>query len=327
VDADADLRPVLREFSDRILGGPPRYTGGEAAQAAGVDPELARRLRRAMGLPDVPEDQRAFYDGDVEALGHVAELIRGDHLDVADVLHLARTTGLAVSRMADAIVGFWFERGAGALPGWIDEQRVSMLEETVLHLLRRHLVDAINRWTAGSITSESGGTVAVGFADLVGFTSLSEQLSDRETAELIERFELTATEQIVMGGGRVVKMIGDEVMFAAEPHASAEIALALAESFDAPGLPSVRVGVAAGHVVAQAGDLYGPVVNLAARATMVARPGTVLISPDLAGLLGPDRRYHVSSIRPHRLKGIGVVTLHVLRRARPRDTPATTPAG
>jgi adenylate cyclase len=316
VDADADLRPILEAFSERILGGPPRYTGEEVARASGVDVELARRLRRAMGLPDVPEEDVAFYDGDIKALTHVTELIREDHLAVADVLHLARTTGLAVSRMADAIVGFWFERGPGSLSTWIDEQRVSMLEETMLHLLRRHLVDAASRWVAGSITDSGGSDVAVGFADLVGFTSLTEQLSDRETSDLIEAFEVKATDQVMLGGGRVIKMIGDEVMFAADPPAVGEIALGLAESFDAPDLPAVRVGAAAGHVVAQSGDLYGPVVNLASRATMAARPGTVLVSPGLAAVLASDPRYRVKSIRPHRLKGIGQVTLHVLRRAR-----------
>jgi adenylate cyclase len=314
--ADDDFGPLRPDISDRIMGGRPHYTVEEAAQVAGIDVELARRLRRAMGLPDVPEGDLAFYDEDVEALRRVADLIREDRLDAAAILYLARTTGLATARMADAVVGFWFERGADVLPSWLDEQRVETLEEMTNYLLRRHLVDSINRRLADSVGSGSAGNVAVGFADLVGFTSLSEQLSDRETAELIDRFELTATDQVVKAGGRVIKMIGDEVMFAADPHTVGEIALGLAESFAAPDLPSVRVGVATGHVVDQSGDLYGPVVNLAARATIYARPGTVLISPNLASILSADPRYRVSSIRPHRLKGIGPVTLYVLRRAR-----------
>jgi adenylate cyclase len=327
MDGRDDLRPQLQDFSDRLMQGGARYTLEEAAQRAGTDVELARRLGRAMGLPDVPEGEPAFYEDDVDALRRVAELIREDHLDVGDVLYLARTTGLAAARMADAVVGFWVERGADALPSWGDERRVRTLEDMTLYLLRRHLVDTIHRRQTESLAGDSGGTVAVGFADLVGFTSLSEQLSDRETGDLIERFELTASEQVAIGGGRVIKMIGDEVMFAADPHAIGEIALGLAESFDAPDLPSVRVGVAAGHVLAQAGDLYGPVVNLAARATMAARPGSVLISPALASILDGDPRYRVSAIRPHRLKGIGVVTLHVLRRSRRRDDAPTRRAG
>jgi adenylate cyclase len=113
-------------------------------------------------------------------------------------------------------------------------------------------------------------------------------------------------------------MIGDEVMFSADPSVVPEIAVSLAETFDSPDVPSVRVGVAVGSVVSQSGDLYGPVVNLASRATMAARPGSVLISPSLAEMVADDDRYSVRPIRPHRLKGIGTVQLSVLRRAEGR---------
>ncbi|HET9077773.1 MAG TPA: adenylate/guanylate cyclase domain-containing protein, partial [Acidimicrobiales bacterium] len=104
-------------------------------------------------------------------------------------------------------------------------------------------------------------------------------------------------------------------MFSADPGQIGGIALSLAETFDSPELPSVRVGAASGLVVSQGGDLFGPVVNLASRATMAARPGSVLVSPALAEALGGDPRYHVQAIRAHRLKGIGVVRLARLRRA------------
>ncbi|HUE58582.1 MAG TPA: adenylate/guanylate cyclase domain-containing protein, partial [Acidimicrobiales bacterium] len=109
--------------------------------------------------------------------------------------------------------------------------------------------------------------------------------------------------------------IGDEVMFSADPTLVAEIAVSLAETFGSPDVPSVRVGVAMGNVVSQSGDLYGPVVNLASRATMAARPGSVLISPSLAEQLRDDERFEVKPIKPHRLKGIGTVQLSILRRA------------
>lgn len=113
----------------------------------------------------------------------------------------------------------------------------------------------------------------------------------------------------------MIKMIGDEVMFSADLDQIGGIALSLAETFDSPDLPAVRVGVAWGTVLSQGGDLFGPVVNLASRATMAARPGTVLVSPALAEALAGDGRYLVQAIRAHRLKGIGVVRLARLRRA------------
>ncbi|HEX4864022.1 MAG TPA: adenylate/guanylate cyclase domain-containing protein, partial [Acidimicrobiales bacterium] len=292
----------------------------------GVDLELARRLRRAMGLPDVPEDEPAFFEEDLRALERAKVLMEEDGLTPAELLQLTRTLGLAASRMADAVVGFWTDRLlAGPTTGddadklVPNPKRVEDLELVVGYLLRRHLVDSISRRVGDASEGETGNTVAVGFADLVGFTSLSEQLSDTETAELIESFERVATDMVVGGGGRVVKMIGDEVMFSADPMVVAEIALSLAESFDSPDVPSVRVGVAVGKVVSQSGDLYGPVVNLASRATMAARPGSVLISPSLAELVAGDERYSVTPIKPHRLKGIGTVQLSLLRRAKERE--------
>lgn len=299
-----------------------RYTATELAELSGVDLELARRLRRAMGLPDVPEDEPAFFEEDLTALERAKVLMDEDGITPAELLHLTRTLGLGAARMADAVVGFWTDRLlAGPTSGdnsnklVPDAKRVEDLELVVAYLLRRHVLDAISRRIGDASSGESGNTVAVGFADLVGFTSLSEQLSDTETAELIERFERVATDIVVGGDGRVVKMIGDEVMFNAEPSLVAEIALSLAEAFDSPELPSVRVGVAVGKVVSQSGDLYGPVVNLASRATVAARPGSVLISPSLAEIVADDERYSVTPIKPHRLKGIGTVQLSVLRRA------------
>ncbi len=233
-------------------------------------------------------------------------------IDIDGLLHLTRTLGLAASRMAEAVVEFRADRPADIESA---DVRLSDLEWLVGYMVRRHMLASLTRRLTATMEGEGGATEAVGFADLVGFTSLTEQLSELETVRLIERFEVTATDRVVGGEGRVVKMIGDEVMFAADPAAVGEIALSLAESFDEPDLPSVRVGVAAGPVIAQSGDLFGPVVNLASRATMAARPGTVLISATLADVFRDDERYRVSPIRPRRLKGIGIVQLWSLRRA------------
>lgn len=306
--------PSLERISAAIMPESRCLSGAELASEAGVDLELARRLRRAMGLPDVPAGEDGYLDADVDALRRVRRLIETGGLDNSDLLHMARTLGLAAARMADAVVGFWSDRLAASGEDMLDRGRVDELEKVVGYLFRRHLLYSATRQASWAGTGEEGAVVAVGFADLVGFTSLSEQLSDRETAELIERFEVLATDQIVGGGGRVIKMIGDEVMFSSDAGSVGGIALSLAETFDSPELPSVRVGVASGSVVSQGGDLYGPVVNLAARATIAARPGTVLISPSLAEMLRDDPRFAVQAIRPHRLKGIGFVRLAVLRR-------------
>lgn len=313
--AGEELNKELWEFARVIMPDARRLTDVELAAEAGVDLELARRLRRAMGLPDLPAGSDGFVVADLEALRHVRRLVEIGDLNEADLLHMARTLGLAAARMADAVVGFWSDRiAAGTGFKMLDADRIDELEDVVGYLFRRHLLDSVSRHAAMVLGAGDGPAVGVGFADLVGFTSLSEQLSDRETAELIERFEVLATDAVVGGGGRVIKMIGDEVMFTSDVGQIGEIALTLAEVFSNPELPSVRVGAASGSVVSQGGDLFGPVVNLAARAVVAARPGSVLVSPSLADALRDDPRYTVYAIRPHRLKGIGTVRLAVLRR-------------
>jgi adenylate cyclase len=159
-------------------------------------------------------------------------------------------------------------------------------------------------------------TVVVGFADLVGFTAISQQLNEHELAAMVDRFEALAYEHIPERGGRVVKMIGDEVMFSVESAAAAaEMALALVEAFASdPALPDVRAGLALGPTLSWEGDLFGNTVNLASRLVNLARPGTVLISDELGYELEAQGIFELRHLRPLSLKGIGRVRAWVLRR-------------
>ena len=105
--------------------------------------------------------------------------------------------------------------------------------------------------------------VAVGFVDLVGFTPLSHRMATRELSTFIGQFENRAFRLAADHGGRIVKHIGDEVMFVAiDPVAGCELALALMVEFLDDGIQP-RGGLAFGDVVARQGDYYGEVVNLA----------------------------------------------------------------
>ena len=112
-------------------------------------------------------------------------------------------------------------------------------------------------------------------------------------------------------------MIGDEVMFSADtPAIAAEIALALVDAYAGDAaLPELRVGLALGPVLSFEGDLFGPTVNLASRLVNIARPGTVLISDELAVRLHDAPAFTLRSLRPLRLKGIGRAHVWVLRPA------------
>ncbi len=161
--------------------------------------------------------------------------------------------------------------------------------------------------------------MAVGFADMVGFTMLSQHLGDEELAAVVARFEELAHDTVVALGGRVVKMIGDEVMFVVPTaDGAAQIGLSLAEAYsDDDLLSDVRVALAIGPVLVKDGDYYGPVVNLASRLVNVAHPGTVLVSDEfrdalaVEGVSGIDTR----PLRARKLKDLGRVQMWKLLRA------------
>jgi adenylate cyclase len=114
-----------------------------------------------------------------------------------------------------------------------------------------------------------------------------------------------------------VKTIGDEVMFVTDTIGTAAwIAVQLRERSVADDLlPETRAGIAAGHLVAREGDYFGPVVNLAARLTELARPGTVLAPSDLGAALEHDPRFLVRRIPSRRVRDIGRVELCTINAA------------
>lgn len=160
-------------------------------------------------------------------------------------------------------------------------------------------------------------SLVVGFTDLVGFTALSRGLDDDALREVIERFEEMAHAAISSHGGRLVKMIGDEVMFVVQdPCAAAEIGLRLSDAFsEDESMPPVRVGMAYGQVVPRDSDYLGTTVNMAHRIVAVARRGTVLISDELRRAIESDGRFFVRRTPIRSLKGLGRVRLWALRPA------------
>lgn len=114
-------------------------------------------------------------------------------------------------------------------------------------------------------------------ANLVSFTRLSHGLTVQALADLVEAFEAATHDVIAEGGGRVVKTLGDEVLFVAdEPAGAAGIACNLVTAIgEKPDMPDIRVGLATGPVVARFGDVFGTPTNFAARLTAMAhRDGT-----------------------------------------------------
>lgn len=184
------------------------------------------------------------------------------------------------------------------------------------YVWRRHMQAAARtRLLRGD--PDSGTMLAIGFADLVGFTSLSQQISASDLAEVIDRFERIAYDIVTPLGGRVIKMIGDEVMFSVDdPRRAIEVGLELSSTYrDDDELSDVRVGISWGPVLEREGDCFGPVVNRASRVVNLAFPGSVVVSEELHDLVEDDPDLAWRSLRRKYLKDIGRVLLWSVQRA------------
>jgi class 3 adenylate cyclase len=148
-----------------------------------------------------------------------------------------------------------------------------------------HMRDAIDRQRAAqvNVTDRFLHRLSVGFVDLVGFTPLTLHTSPSSLLELVGSFEDRAFEVASAYHGRIVKHIGDEVMFVApDATAGCSIARSITEVVDSNIEP--RGGVCFGDVIARHGDYYGPVVNMASRLADLAIPGEVLVDAETVRL-------------------------------------------
>ncbi len=146
-------------------------------------------------------------------------------------------------------------------------------------MFKHQLRDAVRRQRVvqSQVSDPALSRVAIGFVDLVGFTPLSHRMGTSQLSQFVSQFESRAFRVASEGGGRIVKHIGDEIMFVAiDPEAGCHLALALLDEF-AEGSIQPRGGLSFGEVVTRQGDYYGSVVNLASRLTDLAIPGEVLV--------------------------------------------------
>jgi class 3 adenylate cyclase len=294
----------------------------QMAERSGVPLEHVVEVRRATGLAPTDPDVPVFTDDDVEAyamLVAAAELFSWPAL-----LQFLRVVGSSVARIADAANALFLHdvehplKTAGATELDLARRGVQAMElasgvgSVLRMLLRLHLIQAVER-TRSAVATSGAPTLdmAVGFVDLVGFTPRAADMDPDALAELVTRFEATAHDLITDLGGRLVKVIGDEVMFVAVEAATAcDIALALLRTFGADPALTPRGGLAYGEVLARSGDYFGPTVNLASRLAEQAVPGEVLATPEVAAAAP---RQHVEPAGRRQLKGftepVAVVSL------------------
>jgi adenylate cyclase len=331
--------PDAREALERLLlDGPRRYTRLQVAQLAGMEPARTQRLWRALGFADAADDDPAFTDADVAALAVLSSLIESGFVGPDTEASIARAIGQSLSRLADwqtdmladalARAAGPGDRPATSVDQVIDAARLLLpkLRQVQDYAWRRHLAANADRLLAAPGQGDRR-RLAVGFADLVDYTSRSRGMGGRELGAMVEDFESTAAEVIAQRHGRVVKTVGDGVLFTAGSALDAvEIGLTLPAAWDATDRPPLRVGAAYGAVLTRLGDVYSPVVNLASRLTSLGRPGSVLVDSDLAERLRGHPGYRVRPLRRVSVRGYDDLQPWLVRRRPTGDDPAAPDA-
>lgn len=337
VTTDEGSDVTLERLDAVLLGGPPSLTLAGLAAEAGVSERFARGFWRAMGFPDAPEEAVTFTVGDVAAVTAVARLIESEVMDERTASSLVRALGHTSDRLAlwesEALVEDVVRRldldDTSARILILDRlpDVIEPLERLLVYGWRRQLA-ALSRRTHDEVAlrhleddvlDRLPLIRAVGLADMVSFTQLSASLGAQELTLLVQTFEDTARDVVTAAGGRVVKMIGDAVLYVADDlPTAAGLALDLVDAIR--GLPtgvSVRSALVWGRVLSRSGDIFGPTVNLAARLADVAMPGTVLMDRASAAALATADVTGLALVPqyPTEVDGLGLVTPVELRRA------------
>jgi len=293
-----------------------RVTPRELAELAGIDLEVVMRVRAAAGLPRVGVDEPVVRAADADAFRLFGEgaAVFGEQ----GMVDFTRSVGAALASIADSamttfglnVQAHFDERGLTELEqarafegasGMLTDQVPIVIDA----LFANHVEAAIRRSLASQAAGASTARLAVGFLDLVRSTELVQMLEPDELARAIGRFEQVALELVGARGGRVVKTIGDEVMFVL-PDASDACAAAL-ELRDAvaadPRLPEIRGGIAIGDLVRGYGDYYGPEVTVAARIVKFAEPGRILVTAEVARQCRAASELRFADVGTPRLRG------------------------
>jgi len=298
----------------------------EALDHVRIDEEFSRRLRLAMGLQG--GSGLGLTPEELEATRLFASL--ADLVGEQEMLSVVRVVGSSTARIARAtteLLRVNFQPPIDTTPArltdaveayaaLIDASLPAFLDATAA-LVRRHLAAVLADEQAWMVDASRSATLqehTIGFADLVGFTAFTEQVDAAAFMAAMVQFEREVQDAVVDQGGTVVKLIGDEVMFATpNPVSAVRVAAALVGiGRDIPGLDGMRVGLAYGQVIRSGGDFYGTVVNTAARIVGQAYPDAIVATQRVVDALRaherasdpPGQVCETQPLGPHDLRGI-----------------------
>ena len=333
----AAVRRSVGALEKVLLQGPRKYSRRDLAEQQDIPERLTSVYWRSLGFTPVDEDTVVFTEEDAYAIGDLAAIVEEGVITERAFSSISRGLGFHMGRLAMWITEALVDEAKYA-DGLDDAQaRQQMLDSIpeLLEIFESQVMFAFRRQLA-AYAARAGSEVlhrdtdelfplqrAVGFADLVQFTRLAQDLPGAELADMVGRFESVSRDIISVGGGRVVKTVGDEIMFLADtPEDGAQIAVSLAEMItESPDLPPVRVGLAWGSMFSRYGDVFGPTVNLAARMESVARPGAVLVDSDTADAVAQAMPGGFALAEGDDVELHGIGTVHVQEMRRDRSAP------
>ena len=320
---------LLFLLSSRAIEVEVAYTWEELLERSGASEGLVQRLIRAQGMARAEPGERAYTDVDVEILKSTREFLEWG-IPEDDVFTVSRLLGRGFSQAAEAMRGIAMrmvlepgleERELAVRYAHAAKALTPMIEPLLGNLLKLHLSKLVQTEIISAEERQAGVLpgarhVGVGFADLVGFTRLGEEVPPDELGAVANRLEDIVLD-LIEPPVRFVKTIGDAVMVVStDPAALVELGLRLVETANAEGesFPQLRAGIASGEALSRAGDWFGHPVNLSSRVTTFARPGSVLTTDEVQET-APDA-YAWSKAGIRRLKGIDEpVALWRARRA------------
>jgi adenylate cyclase len=278
-----------------LSGSDGRYTIRQVARATGLQVKLIERILNALGLNALSTD--ALSEEDLEMMRYVAAMLRAGLPSVA-FLQLARVYGQAIAQIADAEVRLvhLYVHEPLMREGMPNVEIAEEMEELARELIpfvvpllsyihARLLGHFVEQDVIGHMEADLDDDalelgrlrVAIAFADLAGYTRLTEEQGDEEAVSTVERF-VEAVHQTLPEDARVIKTLGDEVMvIGSDPTALTGWAVRL-PSHMAAGEPPPRIGIHYGEALYRDGDYYGRDINQAARVVARAAGGEVLVT-------------------------------------------------
>ncbi|AZG46389.1 adenylate/guanylate cyclase domain-containing protein [Gordonia insulae] len=276
-----------------------RYTRDELIAELGLSPEYAEKVWNAFGFARRSTPDKIFTDDDLTALRLFADSESTMPQDAQ--VATARAIGQTMARLADWQADQLRELDRNPDVPWTIGQMSAALGQIQQLIWRRHLALALEHGVEHD--SDERLDLVVGFADIVGYTSLSRRIALDELEALLESFEEDTFDIVTANGGHVVKTLGDAVMFTChDPAAAAAIAVALHALSESERIPPLRVGLARGRVLSRLGDVFGEPVNIAARLAGSARPGTTLVDEAMSDGV-TDERYYLKSVPTLSVRG------------------------